>query len=108
MIIKYTTDTECSGYQISYSTNKKFKKSVKKKTVKSAKKKSLTIKKLKKGKTYYFRVRAYVLNGMELYSCYQNKTVQNLDKKREYHLTYRKLDSMIDGMDGQIAILLFF
>ena len=38
-------------------------KSKKTKTVKSAKKTSLTIKKLKKGKTYYVRIRSYALDG---------------------------------------------
>ena len=42
-----------------YSTNKKFKKA----KTKTAKKTNLTIKKLKKKKTYYVRVRAYTLDA---------------------------------------------
>jgi len=58
--IVWTTDQNCSGYQLSYSTNKKFKKS-KTKTVyvKKSKTKTKTFKKLKSGKTYYVRIREY-------------------------------------------------
>lgn len=55
------------GYQLSYSTNKKFKKKttknkyVKGKSYESGKMKT-TIKKLKKKKTYYFRIRGYCLD----------------------------------------------
>lgn len=47
------------GYLVQYSTNKKFK-GAKSKYVK---KNSATIKKLKSKKTYYFRVKAYKMNG---------------------------------------------
>ena len=48
---------DADGYQIQYAQNKKFTKNKKaKKTAKT----SFTIKKLKKGKKYFFRVRAYV------------------------------------------------
>lgn len=47
------------GYQVQYATDKKFKK----KKALTTKKTSITIKKLSKKKTYYVRVRAYVLNG---------------------------------------------
>ena len=46
------------GYQIQYAINKKFKKA-KKKTVKST---SVTLRKLKKKKTYFIRIRAYKMN----------------------------------------------
>ena len=56
--------TNVSGYQIQYAPNKKFKKA-KSKTVKSS---SVTLKKLKKKKTYFVRVRAYKLaNGKKVY-----------------------------------------
>ena len=56
--------TNVSGYQIQYAPNKKFKKA-KRKTVKST---SVTIKKLKKKKTYFVRVRAYKLaDGKKVY-----------------------------------------
>lgn len=51
------------GYELCYSTSKKWKK----KKTKTTKKTKLTIGKLKSGKTYYFRVRAYTLrNGMKV------------------------------------------
>lgn len=58
--ISYKKVTGAKGYEIVYSTSKKF---TKKTTGKiSTKKNSYTIKKLKKGKTYYFKVRAYKLD----------------------------------------------
>ena len=49
-----------TGYEIQYSTSKKFtKKTTKKVTIKKAKTKKTTLKKLKKGKKYYVKVRAY-------------------------------------------------
>lgn len=58
-----------NGYEIRYSTDKKFKKSVKKVT---SKKTTKTITKLKKGKTYYIKVRAYKLDskGKKVYGKY--------------------------------------
>ena len=54
------------GYQIRYSTSKKFKKA---KTVLSGAKK--TVKKLKAKTTYYVKVRAYkLINGKKVYSYY--------------------------------------
>ena len=47
-----------NGYQIQYARNKKFTKSLKKTTAKASATTKI-IKKLKKKKTYYFRVRAY-------------------------------------------------
>ena len=59
------------GYQIQYSTNKKFKKGNKTITVKSAKSTSATIKKLKSKKKYYVRMRTYkVVNGKKVYSAW--------------------------------------
>ncbi|BBF43349.1 uncharacterized protein containing predicted phosphatase domain [Lachnospiraceae bacterium KM106-2] len=48
--------SKANGYQVIYSTNKKFKKSNKTKTVKAT---SLQLNKLSKNKTYYVKVRAY-------------------------------------------------
>jgi hypothetical protein len=53
--IKWQKDYDADFYQIQYSTKKSFK-GKKSKTVYGRK---CTIKKLKKGKTYYFRVRGY-------------------------------------------------
>ena len=56
--IKWKKAADVSGYQIRYSTSKKFKKNVKTKKAGAASVK-LTLKKLKKGKTYYIRIRPY-------------------------------------------------
>ena len=57
---------EVTGYEIQYSTSKKFK-SAKKVTIKKAKTTSATIKKLKAKKTYYVRVRTYKTVGKTKY-----------------------------------------
>lgn len=54
---KQTNQT--AGYQIQYSTDKKFKKSVKTVNVKKNKTTSATVKKLKAKKTYFVRIRTY-------------------------------------------------
>jgi endo-1,4-beta-xylanase len=67
--LKFKKVSGAKGYEISYSTNKNFKKSVKKtQTAKT----SATIKKLKKGTTYYVRIQAYKLDsaGKKVYSKY--------------------------------------
>ena len=69
MTVTVAKSTGVDGYQIQYSTSKKFKKGKNTKTVKLTKAKTVkkTIKKLKSGKNYYIRVRAYKKIG--------NKTV---------------------------------
>lgn len=59
VVVKYKKATNAKGYQVWYSTSKKFKKAKKKFTTKTTYK----IKKLKKKKKYYIKVRAYNLNG---------------------------------------------
>lgn len=58
------------GYQIKYSTNKYFFESLtKSKNVKKAKTTSATVKKLRKGKTYFVKVRTYkIVKGKKVYS----------------------------------------
>lgn len=59
--------SKASGYQISYSTSRKFKKA----STKTTKKTTYILKKLKKGKKYYVRVRAYrMTNGKKQYGSY--------------------------------------
>lgn len=58
--LKWKKKSGATGYQIQYALNKKF---TKKKVTKTTKKTSLKIKKLKKKKTYYVRVRAYKQSG---------------------------------------------
>ena len=57
------------GYQIQYSSNKKFKKNNKSVTVTKQKTTKATVKKLKSKKKYYVRVRTYkTVNGKKIYS----------------------------------------
>ena len=61
--------SKATGYQITYSTSKKFKKA---KSVTTAKT-THTIKKLKKKKTYYVKVRAYqIVDGKTYYGSYSS------------------------------------
>lgn len=69
-IKKQTSQT--SGYQIQYSTSKKFK-SKKTVTINKNKTTSKTIKKLKAKKTYYVRVRTFkIVNGTKYYSAWSS------------------------------------
>lgn len=65
LTVKWTNNiSDASGYEIQYSTSKKFAKNkTKTVTVKGRKKSSKTIAKLKSKKKYYVRVRAYVDQG---------------------------------------------
>lgn len=67
--LKYKKVSGAKGYEISYSTDKNFKKSVTKKTTAKT---SCNLTKLKSGKTYYVRVRAYKKDsaGKKVYSGY--------------------------------------
>ncbi|MCD8012341.1 MAG: fibronectin type III domain-containing protein [Lachnospiraceae bacterium] len=74
--VKWKKTTKVTGYQIQYSTSKKFKSGNTTKTVKvsGAKKTSKVISKLKGGKKYYFRVRTYKkVNGVTYYSAWSAK-----------------------------------
>lgn len=57
--VKWKKDARATGYQVQYSTDRKFKKGVKTVTIKKKGTASKTISKLKKGKAYYVRVRSY-------------------------------------------------
>ena len=59
LVVRWNAVKDVKGYQLQYALNKKFKK---KKSVQTKKTKYI-IKKLKKKKTYYIRVRAYKMNG---------------------------------------------
>lgn len=66
VVIKWKKIDNVMGYEVSYALNKKFTKNKKAKTLSNT---IFTAAKLKKGKTYYFRVRAYNQdsNGNKLY-----------------------------------------
>ena len=69
LTIKWKKNNKVSGYEVVYSANKKF---TGKKTVRKAKTTtSYKIKGLKKGKTYYAKVRSYkTVNGKRIYGAY--------------------------------------
>lgn len=68
-LVKYKAVSGASGYEIVYSTDKKVKKN---RTTVKTKAKSRTLKGLKKGKTYYVKVRAYKTDstGQVIYGKY--------------------------------------
>lgn len=70
-----------AGYQVTYSTDKKFKKKATK--TKLITKNTVTINKLKKGKTYYVKVKAYKKDstGAKVYSSKFSKTAKIKIKK---------------------------
>ena len=67
LVVKISKSKGVKGYEISYATNKKFTSARKKKTTGT----SVTLKSIKKNKTYYVRVRAYAkIDGKTVYSSY--------------------------------------
>lgn len=67
--VKWAKTASVSGYELQYATNRKFKNAKRKQVGKV--KSSVTLKKLKTGKKYYFRMRAYrVVNGKKVYGLY--------------------------------------
>ena len=69
-LVKLKKVANATGYQVQYSTDKAFKKNVKKVT---SKKLSCTIKKLRSGKKYYFRARAFIKSsGKTVYGAYSS------------------------------------
>lgn len=68
----WTPVSGANGYQLKYSTSKKFTdKTTKSVTVKKQKSKKVTLKKLKKGKKYYVKLRAFkTVNGKKIYGSY--------------------------------------
>ena len=76
LTVSWSTVSDISGYEVQYSTSKKFtKKTTKTVSAKKSSKKT-TIKKLTKGKKYYVRVRTYkTVNGKKIYSDWS--TVKN-------------------------------
>lgn len=69
LVVRYFKVSGAKGYQITYATNSKFTKG---KKVVNTTKRTKTIQKLKKGKTYYVRVRAYKKDstGRKVYGKY--------------------------------------
>ncbi len=79
--VKWKKTTKVTGYQIQYSTSKTFKSGNKTVKVSGAKKASKVLSKLKKGKTYYVRVRTYKkINGKTYYSAWSSKKKVKISK----------------------------
>jgi hypothetical protein len=79
--VSYKKVSGAKGYEIAYSTGKKFARSSTKKVLVLSNKKKLT--KLKKGKTYYVKVRAYKTDstGKKIYGAYSKvKKIKTLKK----------------------------
>ncbi|MGN1421081.1 MAG: fibronectin type III domain-containing protein [Eubacterium sp.] len=71
--ISWKKDTTVSGYQLQYSTSKKFYKSKTKTVTVSKKSTSKTISKLKSNKKYYVRIRSYkTINGKKYYGSWSS------------------------------------
>lgn len=68
MSVSWKKDAKCTGYEIQYSTDKKFKKNIKVKNISKNGTTQIKLQNLKKGNVYYVRVRAYKtikVNGKE-------------------------------------------
>lgn len=102
---------DCTGYEIIYTTDSKFKKGLKTIKIKNSNKTKKAIKKLKKGKKYYVKVRAYaVYNGKKLYgskstmlssyfsnvySTYCSYYVNNKDRTTNLKIASKKINGTI-------------
>lgn len=81
LVVKWTKNTAGNGYQIQYSTSNKFAKGNKTKTISKNKTTSLTIKGLKKKKTYYVRIRTYKkVSGKTYYSGWSSVKKAKINK----------------------------
>ena len=73
MAVSWKKDTRATGYQIMYSTDKKFRKNVKTVNIKKYKTTHCTVKKLARNKRYYVRVRSYKkVSGGKLYGSWSS------------------------------------
>lgn len=102
---------DCTGYEIIYTTDSKFKKGLKTVKIKNSNKTKKAIKKLKKGKKYYVKVRAYAIyNGKKLYgskstmlssyfsniySTYCSYYVNNKDRTTNLKIASKKINGTI-------------
>ncbi|MCD7715202.1 MAG: fibronectin type III domain-containing protein, partial [Lachnospiraceae bacterium] len=83
LAVKWKKKSNVSGYQIQYSTKSSFASgsATKTKKVSGASKKSCTLSSLKKGKTYYVRIRTYkTVNGKTYYSAWSAKKKVKIKK----------------------------
>lgn len=101
----------CSGYEITYTTDSKFKKGLKTIKIKNPKTVKKSIKKLKKNKKYYVKVRAYTdYNGVRyygdrstmlssyysnVYATYYSYYVNNKDRTTNLKIASKKINGTI-------------
>lgn len=77
MVVKFKKASKAKKYQVQYSLKKNFKGA----KTKTTSKKKITIKKLKAGKKYYVRVRAfYTTSGSKVYGAYSAKKAVKIKK----------------------------
>ena len=77
ILLKWKKATGTNGYQIQYATNSKFTRGRKTVIIKNRSTVSKTIKKLKRKKTYYVRIRAYKkLKGRTYFSKWSSKKIR--------------------------------
>ena len=102
---------DCTGYEIIYTTDSKFKKGLKTVKIKNSNKTKKAIKKLKKGKKYYVKVRAYAVNNgkklygskstmlssyfSNVYSTYCSYYVNNKDRTINLKIASKKINGTI-------------
>ena len=102
---------DCTGYEIIYTTDRKFKKGLKTVKIKNSNPTKKAIKKLKKGKKYYVKVRAYAVNNGEklygskstmlssyfsnVYSTYYSYYVNNKDRTTNLKIASKKINGTI-------------
>lgn len=74
LTVQWKKDNRSDGYQVQYSTDKKFKKNVKNVVIGKKQTTKQTIKKLKTGKKYYVRIRSYKkISGKKYYGTWSSK-----------------------------------
>ena len=74
LTVQWKKDKQSDGYQVQYSTDKKFKKNVKNVVIGKKQTTKQTIKKLKTGKKYYVRIRSYKkISGKKYYGTWSSK-----------------------------------
>lgn len=102
---------DCTGYEIIYTTDSKFKKGLKTVKIKNSNTTKKAIKKLKNGKKYYVKVRAYAVNNGEkiygskstmlssyfsnVYSTYYSYYVNNKDRTTNLKIASKKINGTI-------------